>query len=196
MLTIPAFGTRESGLAFVKRHSQWLEEQMKKIRARQSEAHSCKIGTLVLLHGEPTPIRLDTSLETPRICVGQTPICDWPGEGHDLQPLIETGLWQIACDSLPLRVAQLNAVAALPVKRVTVRNQRSRWGSCSRRGTISLNWRLIQVPPFVRDYIIIHELTHLRHMNHSNCFWQDVDRACPGWKSAETWLRQNSRLLK
>jgi len=55
----------------------------------------------------------------------------------------------------------------MPVRRVTVRNQRSRWGSCSRRGTVSLNWRLLQTPAFVRDYVILHELAHLREMNHS-----------------------------
>jgi predicted metal-dependent hydrolase len=84
----------------------------------------------------------------------------------------------------------------LPVKRVTVRNQRSRWGSCSRRGTISLNWRLIQAPGFVRDYIILHELAHLRHMNHSRRYWAEVERLCPGYLEAERWLKRHSALLK
>lgn len=69
-------------------------------------------------------------------------------------------------------------------------------GSCSRRGTVSLNWRLIQTPSFVRDYIILHELAHRRHMNHSNKFWQEVKRLCPDYLLAERWLKQNAKLLR
>lgn len=76
---------------------------------------------------------------------------------------------------------ELAALHGIGVARVSVRNQRSRWGSCSRRGTISLNWRLIQTPEEVRDYIILHELPHRRHMNHSLRFWQEVERLCPGY---------------
>jgi predicted metal-dependent hydrolase len=79
---------------------------------------------------------------------------------------------------------------------VTVRNQRTRWGSCSRRGTISLNWRLIQTPPFVSDYIILHELMHLREMNHSPRFWRQVETVCPGYRTAEEWLKPHASLLR
>jgi len=82
------------------------------------------------------------------------------------------------------------------VKRVTVRGQRTRWGSCSRRGTISLNWRLIQTPEDVRDYIILHELAHLRQMNHSDRFWREVERLCPDYRSAERWLKQQRGWLQ
>ena len=81
------------------------------------------------------------------------------------------------------------------VRRVSVRNQRTRWGSCSRRGLISLNWRLVQTPDTVRDYIIHHELMHLREMNHSERFWARVEAVCPGWRDAEKWLKRNGSLL-
>ena len=81
------------------------------------------------------------------------------------------------------------------VKQVTVRNQRSRWGSCSAGGTISLNWRLVQTPDSVRDYIIYHELMHLREMNHSDRFWMRVAEICPWWNDAELWLKRNGSLL-
>jgi len=76
-----------------------------------------------------------------------------------------------------------------------VRNQKTRWGSCSRRSTISLNWRLVQVPPFVSDYILLHELAHLREMNHSRRFWHVVEQMCPDYHIAERWLKEHSRLL-
>src|SRR6201999_859695 len=90
-----------------------------------------------------------------------------PTTEGDLRTAIERHLRNLAAKEFPARVFELATPHQLPVKRVTVRNQRTRWGSCSRRGTISLNWRLIQAPPFVRDYLIFHELAHLRQMNHS-----------------------------
>jgi len=81
------------------------------------------------------------------------------------------------------------------VSQVSVRNQRTRWGSCSRKGAISLNWRLIQVPESVRDYIILHELMHLREMNHSPRYWAQVAAVCPNYRESEAWLRANSSLL-
>jgi predicted metal-dependent hydrolase len=101
----------------------------------------------------------------------------------------------LAARELPARVLELAAPHHLPVQRVTVRNQRSRWGSCSRRGTISLNWRLVQTPLFVRDYLVLHELAHLREMNHSSRFWSEVERICPDFPEAERWLKQHSGLL-
>jgi hypothetical protein len=59
-----------------------------------------------------------------------------------------------------------------------------------------LNWRLIQTPPFVRDYIFLHELMHLRQMNHSAGFWREVESVCPGYAVAEKWVKQHSALLK
>ena len=114
----------------------------------------------------------------------------------DLRPLIERHLWRLAAKELPPRVFEYAALHQLPVRRITVRNQRSRWGSCSRRGTISLNWRLIQTPVFVQNYILLHEIMHLLEMNHSPRFWREVERACPDYETAEQWLKQHSDLLR
>ena len=84
----------------------------------------------------------------------------------------------------------------LLVRRVCVRNQKSRWGSCSRHGTICLNWRLLQAPESVRDYLILHELAHLKEMNHSRRFWSEVARMCPDYRQAEAWLKKNAGLLR
>ena len=84
----------------------------------------------------------------------------------------------------------------MAVGRVSVRNQRSRWGSCARTGTISLNWRLIQTPDSVRDYIVLHELMHVRQMNHSARFWREVAAVCPAYEEAERWIKLHSALLR
>ena len=113
----------------------------------------------------------------------------------DLRPALEAHFARRAKIELPARAWELAAETGADVKHVTVRNQRSRWGSCSAGGTISLNWRLVQTPDTVRDYIIYHELMHLREMNHSDRFWARVQAVCPGWRDAEKWLKRNGSLL-
>jgi len=100
---------------------------------------------------------------------------------------------QLAQSELVRRTLELAAETNSEISCITIRNQRTRWGSCSRRRAISLNWRLIQTPAFVLDYIILHELMHLRQMNHSKRFWDEVEKVCPTWREAEKWLRQHGR---
>ena len=93
---------------------------------------------------------------------------------------------------LPARVFELAAPLNLPVRKVSVRNQRHRWGSCSTSGLISLNWRLVTMPAWVRDYVIYHELMHLKRMDHSPAFWALVAGVCPHYKEARAWLRRHA----
>jgi predicted metal-dependent hydrolase len=79
---------------------------------------------------------------------------------------------------------------------IMIRGQRTRWGSCSPSGNITLNWKLMLAPEIIIDYVIIHELAHLRHMNHSQKFWQFVERYCPRWKEYRKWLSKHEDELK
>ena len=90
---------------------------------------------------------------------------------------------------LPPRLLELAARHGLTVSRVSIRNQRWRWGSCSRNGHICLNWRLVMMPESVRDYVLIHELMHLKRMDHSPKFWKLVAEACADYRSARDYLR-------
>lgn len=112
---------------------------------------------------------------------------EWPPETRALRREAE--------QALVARTRELAAQHGLAPARITVRRQRSRWGSCSRRGAISLNWRLLHAPDFARDYVILHELMHLREHNHSARFWSLVEAACPSRREAETWLKQHAILL-
>jgi predicted metal-dependent hydrolase len=96
---------------------------------------------------------------------------------------------------LPSRLLELAAALGLAVSKVSVRNQRWRWGSCSPSGHVCLNWRLVSMPTWVRDYVMIHELMHLRRMDHSKKFWKLVAQACPDYETARRWLRENGRAL-
>lgn len=78
---------------------------------------------------------------------------------------------------------------------ITIRDQKSRWGSCSSRGTLSFNYRLVFAPPKVLDYVVIHELCHLTHMNHSKNFWNMVEQIMPEYKVYKSWLREHGQEL-
>jgi predicted metal-dependent hydrolase len=106
-----------------------------------------------------------------------------------MAPEVEREIRARAARELPARLLEMAARFGIAVSRVSVRNQRWRWGSCSPRGHICLNWRLAQMPDWVRDYVMIHELMHLERLDHSPKFWKLVARACPGYQAARQWLR-------
>jgi predicted metal-dependent hydrolase len=110
-----------------------------------------------------------------------------------LRATLRSWLLRSARARLEPRVAALAARTGVPFSRVAIRRQRSRWGSCSTRGTISINACLLFQRAEVVDYLIVHELMHVRHMNHSARFWQAVERHCPGWRALDRELLQGWR---
>lgn len=94
------------------------------------------------------------------------------------------------------RVGHWASVLNLEYGRVFVKDQRTLWGSCSARKNLNFNWRLAAAPPEALDYVVIHELCHLRELNHSKRFWDLVRAACPGYKAQRRWLRDNCALLR
>jgi predicted metal-dependent hydrolase len=107
-----------------------------------------------------------------------------------------SALRQYAARELPLQLYRLAERHGLTVSRVSVRNQRSRWGSCSPSGHICLNWRLVLMPEAVRQYVLIHELMHLRRPDHSRHFWRLVAHACPDYQDSRRWLRENLHTME
>jgi len=194
-VTIPRGGSAAEAGRFLARNLGWLEHQLQCRAARPLRPEEWLIGAEILFRGEPIRIEAGINGDSGMIRVGSEQI-RVPDHAVDLRRTIEDHWWSLAARELPPRVFEFAAVQQLPVRRVTVRNQRTRWGSCSRRGTISLNWRLIQTPRQVQDYIILHELCHLREMNHSERFWHEVARVCPDFETAERWLKQHSALLR
>jgi predicted metal-dependent hydrolase len=191
-VTIPRNGSIRAARDFASRNAGWLEQQFQRLAARPKIPDTWNLGMEILFRGELVRIEPDPHgsirFSTERMNVSDAQV--------DLRPAIQKHLRVLASKELPPRVIELAALHGVNVSRVTVRNQKSRWGSCSRRGTISLNWRLIQTPEFVRDYIILHELSHRRQMNHSEKFWQEVERLFPDYLQAERWLKQHANLLR
>ena len=191
--TIPIRGTETEARAFVLQHRDWLARARARHARRPRPAEIWAVGTTVLWRGEQTGIR-EAGGDRPTVCLAAD-VFRVPSLVGDLRPVLERQFTRRARIELPARAWELAAETGAAVKQVTVRNQRSRWGSCSPGGTISLNWRLIQAPEAVRDYIIYHELAHLWEMNHSDRFWARVERVCPGWREAEHWLKRSGSLL-
>ena len=97
---------------------------------------------------------------------------------------------------LPFRLQELADQHGLQVTRISIRNQRTRWGSCGRDGHVCLNWRLVVMPDWVRDYVIVHELMHLKRMDHSPAYWRLVAAAYPRYREARQWLRAHGPELR
>jgi predicted metal-dependent hydrolase len=191
-VTIPRRGTVSAGLDFAARNLGWLEQQLQSLSTRPNSSAPWGIGTELLFRGEMVCIGSDAD---GRIRLGTEPI-NISVAAADLRPAIQKHLHKLAAKEFSPRVWELAAQHGIGVTRVSVRNQKSRWGSCSRRGTISLNWRLIQTPTFVRDYVILHELAHRRQMNHSEKFWWEVAQLCPDYLKAKQWMKQHADLLR
>jgi predicted metal-dependent hydrolase len=194
-VTIPRGGAVAEARRFVERNVLWLERQLLRQAAQLSAPKAWNAGTEILFRGEYVRLEISREGAAEIVRLGDVAFKAQDCSG-DMRPRVQSFLWGLAARELPSRVFELAAVHRVRVSRVTVRNQRSRWGSCSRRGTISLNWRLVQAPLFVRDYIILHELAHLKEMNHSRRFWREVARLCPDFARAERWLKANSELLR
>lgn len=187
-VTVPRGGSDTEALRFAARQAAWLERQLARRAAEPARTARWQIGTQILFRGQL--VRLEPAEEHgPGWIRVEGELVQAPEP--DLRPAVEWYLRNLAARELEDRVFELAALHGVHVARVTVRNQQSRWGSCSRRGTISLNWRLIQTPAFVRDYIVLHELAHLKEMNHSRRFWAEVARMCPDYELAERWLKEH-----
>jgi predicted metal-dependent hydrolase len=188
--TIPARGSQREAERFVDRNRGWLERARERQKRRPRAADTWSLGTSVLWRGAFAEIRAAAAGERPSVCLGAD-VFRVPRLDGDLRSVLEARFVRLAKVELPARAWELSAQTRMNVTRVSVRDQRSRWGSCTAAGVISLNWRLILTPELVRDYIIHHELMHLREMNHSARFWACVEEVFPAWREAEAWIKRN-----
>ena len=189
-VTVPWWGSRREARQFAESQEAWVARQRATRAARP--ALQWRAGVAVLVDGLPHHV---TDLGDGRVALGPHVLEGRAGEGGDAGDAVRAWLRGRAVAHLPGELSGLAECHAIAVPRVVIRDQRSRWGSCSRRGTISLNWRLVQTPPFVREYVLLHELMHRRELNHSARFWRLVAAACPRYLEARRWLREEGASL-
>ena len=108
----------------------------------------------------------------------------------EIQQLVDAALQDI-----PQRVRKYAAIIGVTVGRITIRNQKTRWGSCSSKGNLNFNCLLMLCPEEVRDYVVVHELCHRKELNHSTRFWNEVARVMPDYAQRRKWLKENGGSL-
>lgn len=104
-------------------------------------------------------------------------------------------LTQEAYQYIPERVKHFSELIGVDYGRITVRKQKTRWGSCSRKGNLNFNCLLMLAPASIIDYVVIHELCHRKEMNHSQRFWNEIQKVCPEYREYEKWLKREGRVI-
>lgn len=108
---------------------------------------------------------------------------------------LEARYRQAAKEYFPARVSYYEKIIGVTHNVIHIRDQKTRWGSCSSKGNLNFNWRLMLAPPRVLDYVVVHELCHRKEMNHSKAFWNAVETVLPDYKELRKWLRDNGNTL-
>jgi predicted metal-dependent hydrolase len=194
VLTMPPRGSLKQAREFAHKHGAWIAARLKRLPQAAPFSH----GTVLPLRGVDHRIAhkrgvrgtvwVESAGEERLLCVA--------GAEPHISRRVRDFLKREA--KRDLEAASRRAADALEVsiKRVSIRDQASRWGSCSTSGVLSYSWRLILAPPFVLDYLAAHEVAHLVEMNHSRAFWRLVERICPHMKSAKSWLEAHGAELQ
>ncbi len=175
--------------SLLQKKAKWIARHQQFFRDRVSDRRTFAPNRIPLF-GEVYRLVLAPGL-------GRGVVVDEPAKevrsGRDLTREADLRRWQRthAHNFLSARIAELSAAHRLPFNRLFIRSQRTKWGTCSAKRNISLNWRLILTPRQVIDYVILHELVHTKILNHSHAFWVHLRAICPDAETAMRWLSQS-----
>jgi predicted metal-dependent hydrolase len=189
VITLPMRASRRAGLSLLQSHEAWVAEKLAELPAALPFA----AGASIPVDGIPhiiTPVadkRGGAWIEDGRIYV--------TGGPEFLRRRVTDALKRLARQRLTALAAAKSRAAGLAPKAVRVKDTKSRWGSCAPDGTLAFCWRLILAPDFVQDYVVGHEVAHLRHMNHGRQFWALTETLTPHRAAASTWLGSNGQAL-
>jgi predicted metal-dependent hydrolase len=190
VLTMPPRGSVKEAKEFAQKHGGWIAARLKRLPKAAPFAH----GVEVPLRGEPHRIvhrRGERGTVWVETDAGGTRLLCVAGEPPHVDRRINDFLKREAQRDLEAATRRYAGKLGVAFKRVCVRDQSSRWGSCSNTGVLSFSWRLILAPPFVLDYLAAHEVCHLVELNHSLRFWRLVKRLYPNVEPAKAWLDVN-----
>ncbi len=181
-LSLPTWAPEAEALAFLKAREDWVRQHLD----RAPGVQRAQIGAQIPVCGAPRDVVAGPG-RAARFAEGRIEVPEGPREG----PRIKALLTAMARDRLDAAVTHHAAALGRPFGRITLRDPRSRWGSCSSKGDLMFSFRLIMAPPEVLDYVAAHEVAHLAEMNHSDRFWAVCRRLCPGTDIHRRWIKQN-----
>jgi predicted metal-dependent hydrolase len=187
VLTMPPRGSLKQASAFAQKHGAWIGARLQRL----PDAAPFTDGMVLPLRGVDHRImhrpgaRGTVWIES---CAGGERLLCVAGAEPHIARRVRDYLKREAKSDLETASREAAATLGVAIKRVSIRDQSSRWGSCSTTGVLSYSWRLILAPPFVLDYLAAHEVAHLIEMNHSLAFWRLVERICLHMSRAKTWL--------
>lgn len=194
VLTMPARGDFAAARAFAEAHGGWIAQRLQRLPSRIT----FEPGALVPLRGVPHRIvvwsHIRGSVRAESDAEG-APILAVSCEPAFVGRRVLEFLKREAARDLDAAVARHTTALGLPARRITIRDTKTRWGSCTAHGHLNFSWRLIMAPPAVLDYLAAHEVAHLREMNHSPRFWRLVHELFPRTEQAERWLKAHGSEL-
>jgi len=193
ILTLPRYASFAAALRFVEGNRDWIERRLEELPPRVAFAEGVEIPILgvphVIRHCAESRGHGAVWLEPGTLCVA--------GDPRHLTRRVTDFLRDRARHELGLRARAMATSIGRRVLRISVRDTRTRWGSCAHDGALCFSWRLILAPAAVVDYVVAHEIAHLKHMNHGARFWRTVEVLAPGSGAQRSWLRRNrARLLR
>jgi predicted metal-dependent hydrolase len=198
VLTMPKGGSLRAARVFAERHAEWIGIRLDRL----PQKIPLMAGSVIPLRGIDTPIihrqalRAAAWLETTVSSEGETgQILYVNGDPEQQSRRVLDFLRREAKRELEEAVQRHTATIGKAAKAITLRDTRSRWGSCTSRGSLNFSWRLILAPPDVLDYLAAHEVAHLVHMDHSAAYWAVAERLAPQLAGAEAWLKQHGASL-
>jgi hypothetical protein len=194
VLTMPPGVSIETARRFAEGQAGWIAARC----ARVPERIAFAPGAILPLRGIPHRIAHEPgrrAAPAPALDPGGEPILLVRGEADAVPGRIRRFLAASAAADLRVAVERYTAAIGIPARRVTIRDTRSRWGSCSATGSLNFSWRLILAPPIVLDYLAAHEVAHLEELNHSPRFWALLRNICPATDEAERWLKRHGNGL-
>lgn len=186
-LSLPVRAREAEAMAFARSQEGWLRDAL----ARLPQTDFVGIGSEIPVEGRP--VRLVRGEGRKILLAGDS--LQIPGDPAQAGARAQAWLKALARDRLVAASDHYAAVIGHQVARVTLRDTRSRWGSCSHDGALMYSWRLILAPPPVLAYVAAHEVAHMLEMNHSDRFWAVVDRLYPGWQAERRWLHSHGTAL-
>ncbi|HEY2186420.1 MAG TPA: SprT family zinc-dependent metalloprotease [Xanthobacteraceae bacterium] len=187
VLTMPPRGNLGEAKEFAQKHGGWIAARLKRLPEAAPFAH----GTDVPLRGAPHRIvhrRGERGTAWTETSNGGDRLLCVAGEAAHLNRRINDFLKREAARDLQAASRRYAAELGVSIRRISVRDQSSRWGSCSNTGVLSFSWRLVLAPSYVLDYLAAHEVCHLIELNHSPRFWRLVKRVYPNYERAKVWL--------